>query len=222
MDGSSIDCGPSRPSKATPNRTNTRVPKEVFHALSRFPYAFPAPPLPARCSSPAASQALAEETSPCFTGDGTIKEVLDVLRRLYRLGLDRQGQADHRAQRPRHGLLRHPRSRRGHRRDGRSGEDRRDQAQLLFHARRGLRGQEGLRQGHRRSRRGHQARCRPRRLFPAARHRLSRQGRSRPGACRVQREGQARSRRRRAASPSAAISTACARSTIFPSPTTTR
>ena len=82
------------------------------------------------------------------------------LRRLYRLGLDRQGQAGHRAQRPGHGLLRHPRSRRGHRRDGRSGEDRRDQAQLLFHARRGLRGQEGLRQGHRRSRRGHQARCR--------------------------------------------------------------
>ena len=44
-----------------------------------------------------ASQALAEETSPCFTGDGTIKAVLEFVRGLYRLGLDRQGQADHRA-----------------------------------------------------------------------------------------------------------------------------
>ena len=77
MDGSSIDCGLTAPLKLPPNRTNARVPKEVFHALSRFPQALRRRACRHAVFAGLASQARAEETSPCFTGDGSIKEVLD-------------------------------------------------------------------------------------------------------------------------------------------------
>ena len=107
-----------------------------------------------------ASQARAEETSPCFTGDGSIKEVLDSCAAYIASGSTDKDKliTAHSVRAMAFSAVR----------DLDSAIAEMDEAvkidatkpNSVFHARRGLRGQEGLRQGHRRSRRGHQARCR--------------------------------------------------------------
>ena len=211
MDGISIDEAPHAPSlKPTPNKDNqssgVSTIGRVLTALSR-PHHHSQELLRAR-SRPAAalrpvivrpidpgprSQAQAEDDQSLLHRRGLHQRGARRLRRLHRLGIDRQRLSD-----PAHSVramacppsaISMPPSRRWTRRCKLDAT----RAQLLFHAGGGLRRQEGFRQGDRRSRRGHSPRRQARRLLSPARHGLSRQRRPRPGAHRVQREGQSRS-----------------------------
>ena len=85
-----------------------------------------------------ASQALAEETSPCFTGDGSIKEVLDSCAAYIASGSTDKDKliTAHSVRAMAFSAVRDLDSAIAE--IGRSGEDRRDQAQPVFHAGRGL------------------------------------------------------------------------------------
>ena len=105
---------PSLSRRGLCRRTASRSPRPLRSPRMRtlLPPTLQAPPVVEEVTPPAtpadASQQPAKETNICFTGEGSIKEVLDACAAYIASGPTTRS-TGHRAQRPRHGLVRHRR-----------------------------------------------------------------------------------------------------------------